>query len=174
MTRHYPELGRFSDWSCRAGNLIQPIRSTTQVISMEFLRSFLRRHLAGKPMIASLNVGCFLRLTKMLIWCFYLIVLQKCDHILTELWAQDESCPFARPVDKKQVERHPLRILYFYIRKRLSLLVTYVMRITKQLFYHQNFRIQLRSLTNLEQICGSRLFQHVPIKARHSRPKASV
>ena len=32
------------------------------VISMEFLRSFLRRHLAGKPVIASPNVGCFLRL----------------------------------------------------------------------------------------------------------------
>ena len=29
---------------------------------MEFLRSFLRRHLAGKPVVASRNVGCFLRL----------------------------------------------------------------------------------------------------------------
>jgi len=27
---------------------------------------------------------------------------QKCDAILTELWAQDDSYPFARPVDKKQ------------------------------------------------------------------------
>ena len=25
---------------------------------MEFLRSFLRRHLAGEPVVASLNVGC--------------------------------------------------------------------------------------------------------------------
>ena len=33
-----------------------------RVISMEFLRSFLRRHLAGKPVVASPNVGCFLRL----------------------------------------------------------------------------------------------------------------
>ena len=32
------------------------------VTSMEFLRSFLRRHLAGKPVVASPNVGCFLRL----------------------------------------------------------------------------------------------------------------
>ena len=31
MTRHYPDLGRASDWSCRVGNLPQPIRSTTQV-----------------------------------------------------------------------------------------------------------------------------------------------
>ena len=29
---------------------------------MEFLRSFLRRHLAGKLVVASPNVGCFLRL----------------------------------------------------------------------------------------------------------------
>ena len=29
---------------------------------MEFLPSFLRRHLAGKLVVASLNVGCFLRL----------------------------------------------------------------------------------------------------------------
>ena len=26
---------------------------------MKFLRSFLRRHLAGKPLVASPNVGCF-------------------------------------------------------------------------------------------------------------------
>ena len=31
MTRHYPDLGRASDWSCRVGNLIKPIRSTTQI-----------------------------------------------------------------------------------------------------------------------------------------------
>ena len=65
MTRHYPDLGSASDWSCRVGNLIQPIRSTAQlwegcVISMEFLRSFLRLHLAGKPVVASPNVDCFL------------------------------------------------------------------------------------------------------------------
>ena len=29
---------------------------------MEFLHSFLRRHLAGKPVVASPNVGCFLKL----------------------------------------------------------------------------------------------------------------
>ena len=30
MTRHYPDLGSTSDWSCRVGNLFQPIRSTIQ------------------------------------------------------------------------------------------------------------------------------------------------
>ena len=29
---------------------------------MEFLRSVLRRHFAGKPVLSSRNVGCFLRL----------------------------------------------------------------------------------------------------------------
>ena len=33
-----------------------------RVISMEFLRSFLRRYFAGKPPVASRNVVCFLRL----------------------------------------------------------------------------------------------------------------
>ena len=60
MTRHYPVLGSASDWSCRVGNLIQPIRSTTQIRIVTrhqygFLRSFLRRHLAGKPVVASPN-----------------------------------------------------------------------------------------------------------------------
>ena len=32
ITRHYPDLGSTSDWSCRMGNLIQPIRSTTQIL----------------------------------------------------------------------------------------------------------------------------------------------
>ena len=45
----------------------RPIRSTTKiwvihVTSIEFLQSFLRRHFAGKPVMASWNVGCFLRL----------------------------------------------------------------------------------------------------------------
>ena len=65
MTRHYPDLGSASDWSCREGNLLQPVRNTTQiwvgVISMESLRSFLRRFYAGKPLLASWKVGCFLK-----------------------------------------------------------------------------------------------------------------
>ena len=31
MTRHYPDLGIASDRSSRVGNLLQPIRSTTQI-----------------------------------------------------------------------------------------------------------------------------------------------
>ena len=31
MTRHYPDLGNAFDWSCRVGNLLQPIRRTIQI-----------------------------------------------------------------------------------------------------------------------------------------------
>ena len=31
MTYHYPDLGSASDWSCCMGNLLQPVRSTTQI-----------------------------------------------------------------------------------------------------------------------------------------------
>ena len=31
MTRHYSDLDRAAEWSCRVGNLIQPIRSTIQI-----------------------------------------------------------------------------------------------------------------------------------------------
>ena len=31
MTRHYPDLGSVSDWSCRLRNLLEPIGSTTQI-----------------------------------------------------------------------------------------------------------------------------------------------
>ena len=69
MTQDYSVLGSASDWSCHVGNLIQPIRSTTQIwvvciISMEFLCLFLRCHLVGKPVVVLPNVSCFLRLTK--------------------------------------------------------------------------------------------------------------
>ena len=37
MTRHYPDLGSASHWSCRVGNLLQPIRSTTQIWVIHFL-----------------------------------------------------------------------------------------------------------------------------------------
>ena len=52
---------------CRVKDLIQPIRSTTQIWIVTrhqygFLRSFLRRHLAGKLVAASPNIVCFLRI----------------------------------------------------------------------------------------------------------------
>ena len=55
MMRHYPDLGNASDWVARIANLFQP----TRVISMEFLRSFLRRHLVEKPVVASRKCRLF-------------------------------------------------------------------------------------------------------------------
>ena len=37
-------------------------QSVTHVFSMDFVRLFLRRHFAGKPVEFSQNVGCFLKL----------------------------------------------------------------------------------------------------------------
>ena len=69
---HYSDLGSSSDWSFWEENLLQPIRSTTQVWLMT-------RHQygisAGVPrtvfrgvLVASRNVGCFLRLSKWTPW----------------------------------------------------------------------------------------------------------
>ena len=53
VTCHYPYLGSSSDWLKQMSLSPRPIRSTSQtgvvhVISMEFLRSCLRRHFAEK------------------------------------------------------------------------------------------------------------------------------
>ena len=67
MMRHYPDLGNAYCWSCRAGNLLQPIRSTVQIwvvtrqqygISALVLSDVISR--------VSRNVGCLLRLAAFL------------------------------------------------------------------------------------------------------------
>ena len=62
-----PNTARNGSWL--AEYLLQPIRSTilscvANVISMEFLHSFLWSHFAGNQPVASQNVGCFLRLIR--------------------------------------------------------------------------------------------------------------
>ena len=56
-----PDLRSASDWSRRVGNLLQPIRSTTKIWevtgNLEFHRSFLRHHFAGKLVVASQHVA---------------------------------------------------------------------------------------------------------------------
>ena len=71
MMRHYPDLGSASDWLKQISHVTRPVRSTTQIwvvnfISMEFLQMFLRHYFAGKPVVALLNVSCFVRLGKSL------------------------------------------------------------------------------------------------------------
>ena len=69
MTRHYlyPDLSSASDWSCRVGNLLQPIRSTPQIwvvtrhqygISVEGNQPFFF------PVLARPKAKVFLRLRK--------------------------------------------------------------------------------------------------------------
>ena len=62
-------LSGFYRWFCGAERQICFIQSEApprsgqwHVISMEFLHPFFRRHFAGKSLVASRNVGCFLRL----------------------------------------------------------------------------------------------------------------
>ena len=51
---------KFPTWHGQSEAL--PRSGERHIISMEFLRLFLRRHLAGKPVVALPNVGYFLRL----------------------------------------------------------------------------------------------------------------
>ena len=67
MTRHYPDLGIASDWLNQISHALRSIRSTTQnwVVTLHQYGIFalvLRRIWQGKPVVASPNVGCFLRL----------------------------------------------------------------------------------------------------------------
>ena len=68
MTPHYPNLGSASDWLkiCFIQSEALPRSEQWPVISMEFLRSFLRSHFAGKPPMASQNAGCFLRISSIM------------------------------------------------------------------------------------------------------------
>ena len=63
MMYHHPDLGSASDWFkiCFIQSEANP-----DLISMEFLASFLRHHFAGKLEVASWNDGSFLRL----VWRF--------------------------------------------------------------------------------------------------------
>ena len=68
VTLHYPYLGGAFDWSCRVGNLIKPIRSTSQIrvatchqygIPALVSQTSFGEEASG---VASPNVVCFLRL----------------------------------------------------------------------------------------------------------------
>ena len=88
-----------SDWSCRVGNFLQPIRNTIQilvvnVIRMEFLRSFLRLHFAVKPEVASQNVGCFLRHDTQVLF-------------MRGFRFRSKACSWLPPKGRRRVDRQP-------------------------------------------------------------------
>ena len=67
ITRHYPDLGIASNWSKQNFHAARQIRSTSQIwvvthhqygISALVPKTL---YLAGKPVVTSRNVGCFLR-----------------------------------------------------------------------------------------------------------------
>ena len=67
MTHHYPDgvvllIGRATREICFIHSRGLPRSGWWHVISMKFLRAFLWRHFAGKPVVASQTVGCLLRL----------------------------------------------------------------------------------------------------------------
>jgi len=64
MTGHYQDLVSASDWLKQMFSQSEALLRSALclVISLKFLRSFLRRHFARKPVVASQNVGCFPRL----------------------------------------------------------------------------------------------------------------
>ena len=67
MTRHYPDLSGASDWLNQISHATRPIRSTTQiwvVTRHQYGISALvsQTSFGRKPVVASPNVGCFLRL----------------------------------------------------------------------------------------------------------------
>ena len=68
MTCHYPNLGSASAMMKKIPFAVRPIRGTFQIWLVTRhqygkLRPFLlRRHFAGKPVVALPNIGCFLNL----------------------------------------------------------------------------------------------------------------
>ena len=94
MTRHFPELGSVSDWLNQISHAARPIRSTTQIWVVTrhqygFLHSFLRRHLAGKPLVASPNVGCFLRLEERTFSHYTVLVLELLYQGIKCKWSHE-------------------------------------------------------------------------------------
>ena len=87
MTRHYPDLVNASDWLCRAGNLLQPIRSTTQIWMVtrhqkEISSLVSQTPVAGKPVVPSRNVGCCLMLTCHVMHNYFNSLPDHCDPLL--------------------------------------------------------------------------------------------
>lgn len=89
---------------------VKPRSGQWYVISMEFPRSFLRRHFAGNPEVMSRNVGCFPRLGLFylcwimaffsgLFWWVTMIKAQwRLSVLSTRLWQPEKSSIFLQTV----------------------------------------------------------------------------
>ena len=71
ITRHYPDLGSASDWSCRVGNLIQAIKNTTQIwVVTRFCARF-------SDVIWRGNQWLHRQMSSVVSGCFYTIFFEK-------------------------------------------------------------------------------------------------
>ena len=94
-----------------------------RVISMEFLRSFLRRHFAGRPSVESRNVGCFLRLQSLLqLHVMSIVCLHGCKLACEQALHLGEG---SEPREKGRASGKTA----FYVRPLLSLLLSCVSRV---------------------------------------------
>ena len=59
VTRHYPDLGSASDWSCRERNLLQPFKSNTS--SVEFFALVRQTSFREETSGGVAKFRCFLR-----------------------------------------------------------------------------------------------------------------
>ena len=71
------------------------------IISLEFLRLFLRCHFLGKPVVASWNVSCFL--------------IAPCEGILTSSRRSDSRAPKKNHEEKNNLTRSPLTAALYYL-----------------------------------------------------------
>ena len=119
MTRRYPDLDSASDWLCRLWNLLQPIRSTTQIWVVkrhQYRISGLvsQTSFEGKLSVASRNVSCFLGLGRMLCFIFLSNMTLKIPSSL------NKPVPYSKIVGKTEREKmrqssnHDWLVIIFY------------------------------------------------------------
>ena len=104
MTRHYPDLGSASDWSCHVGNLIQPMRSTTQiwiVTRHQYRISVLvsQTSFGGKTSGGVAKCRLFSRATFIAVYIFFSLVYICC---LLHIYAYSSECCLQRHSDRSQ------------------------------------------------------------------------
>ena len=96
-------IGHAAGEICFNQSEIPPRSRYWRVISMEFLRSFLRRHFAGKPVVSSRNVLSFLRLFFLLVLVYFTLFRHE-DSTLWQRMKQD-----LRPNWYQPFHYHPAR-----------------------------------------------------------------
>ena len=98
ITRHYPDLGCASDWSCRVGNLIQPSSDASSV--WNFSDFIWRGNQWLRCQMSAVVSGCFYTIfcrknfvTKTLCWqvTFILTITRTFKFFNLPIWGRSES-----------------------------------------------------------------------------------